>query len=109
MAQQVHQAAIVGFGTTKIAGAGALTDRTLLAALTAVDPTITAFPDSCKGCDIVVVTGPVYIENDGTAANADCVPVESGQTYPIRNARELMTKLHLFAPGAHDIRVALNG
>lgn len=104
---QILEAALVGFGTTKLSGGAGLADTTLLAALG-----LTAFPDGCKGVDIYVAgatTGAVYYENDGSAADANAMPLDLGVTLRIRNALALMNVLHLFATGVYDLRVALWG
>lgn len=117
MSEQNQQASIVGFGTFQITngGGGALADVLFITALQTA-PGWTggaAFPDGCKGCDIENLgPAPLYIENDGTAADATVLKIDVGQIYPVRNALALMKLMHLFCPataGGYDLRVALNG
>ncbi|GEM_PF-4481020 len=99
--QTVLEAAYQGYGTTRLNGAGPLADAALTALLT--------IPTTVSGADIQVITGPIYYENDGTAADATTTQVNGGETLRIRNARALLSTLHLYAPGAYDIRVTLWG
>jgi hypothetical protein len=105
MAEQVQQAAITGMGTTKAAGAGPLVGTTNILTLLGV----TALPAYCKGADFQVIAGPLYIENDGTTADANCIMVDVGQIYPVRNGGAYLSQLRFYCAGAYDVRIALNG
>jgi hypothetical protein len=98
------EAAAVGFGTTRLSANPALADTTLLTALG-----LTAFPAGVTGCDLVVLTGTLYVENDGTAADATVDQIGVGDRYRIRNGLALMNELHIATAGAYDVRVVLWG
>jgi len=98
------EAAATGYGTTRLTGAGALADTSLLGALG-----LPAFPDGVTGCDVLVLAGTLYIENDGTAADANVDQIGAGDRYRVRNSLALLKRLHVATPAAYDVRVVLWG
>jgi hypothetical protein len=100
----ILEAAAVGFGTTRLTAGGALAGGSLLAALG-----LSAFPAGVTGCDILVMSGTLYVENDGTIADATVDQLGAGERYRIRNGLALMQKLRIATAGAYDLRVVLWG
>jgi hypothetical protein len=100
MAEQVHEAAIEWQGTVKSAAAS-------LASSSLATVWGAALPDGAKHADIYVVTGPLYVENDGTAADANAIPLATGDTLRIRNNATLLGELRIYAAAAYDIRVTV--
>jgi hypothetical protein len=101
MAIQTHAAGMEGLGTYLV-DAASLASSTLGVAIGV------ALPDGCKHADIKVITGTLFIENDGTAATADAaMDFEEGEKYQIRNSRALIEDLRLFAAAAIRVKVAL--
>lgn len=102
-APQTHSAAMGGLGTIKNAGA-------TLASATLATVIGVALPTDLQNADIRIVSGTVYIENDGTAADADSMPFEAGEKWQIRHCpgtEGLLTQLRFFADAAYDMRIAL--
>lgn len=103
--QGTHEAARLGLGTYKAAGAGPLASSSLE---TLLGSTVwTAISESFRHLTVYIVTGPVYVENDATAADADCLPLASGASVAYPNSYEEITKLRFYAAGAYDIRFVL--
>jgi hypothetical protein len=100
MAQQTHSAGMEGAGTTKSEAAN-------LASSSLATVTGAALPALCKHADIRIVTGTVYIENNGTAANANSMPFEAGEKWQIRNCQAMLANLRFFADVAYDMRITL--
>jgi hypothetical protein len=100
MTNQTHAAALGGLGTTKNSGA-------TLASSTLATVTGAALPAFCKHADIRIVTGTVYIENDGTAADANAMPFTEGEKFQVRNSEAMLSQLRFFADAAYDMRIAL--
>jgi hypothetical protein len=101
MAEQVQEAAITWHGTVKSAGAS------LASASSALSTIYGALPTGAKHANITVVTGPIYYENDGTAADADTNPLSTGDVLRIRNNATVLGNLRIYAAGAYDIRITV--
>lgn len=100
--KQTLSAAVDGLGTFKSAAAS-LVDSSLLTVLG-----LTAFPAGFYGrLDIRILSGTVYIENDGTTADANTMPFEAGEKWEIANCAAMAGKLRFFANAAYDMRIAL--
>lgn len=96
---------LAGAGTYKLAGSNGLADESLLAALA-----IGAWPAGFVGSfDIKIVSGPVYMTTDGTAATANAMQWDAGEKREARNSIALANGTHLFVPTgqAYDLRVEL--
>ena len=102
MAEQVHQAARVGLGTYKSAGAA-------LASSSLESIVGTALPDECKHLTIYVETGTLYIENDGTAADANVLPLKASGSASYPNSPAEIRALRFFADANYDARFVLEG
>lgn len=102
MAHQADSAAIIGYGTYKNTSA-TLAGTTTLALLCG----LSALPATCKGFDLKVVSGTIYVENDGTTADADSMPFAEGEKWQVRNSREMCLVLRFFADALGDVRIAL--
>lgn len=100
--QGILEAARLGRGTFKSAGAS-LAGTTDFATLIG-----TALPDDAKHATFYVLTGPFYINNDGTTADANDLPRAAGESAEYPNSRyQLESQLRFFAPGAYDVRIVL--
>lgn len=100
--QQTLTAAVDGLGTYKSSGAN-LADSPLLTILG-----LTAFPQGFYGAlDIRVVTGTLFVENDGTAADANVMQFDAGEKWEVRNCASMASKIRAFANAAYDIRITL--
>lgn len=102
MAHQTDSAAIIGYGTY-VNTSATLVGTTSLAALCG----LSALPATCKGFDLKVESGTIYVENDGSVADANTMPFKDGEKWQVRNSREMCGLLRFFADAAIDVRVAL--
>lgn len=113
MAVQTHTAAMHSLVSVKLAGASvasATLKATIEAALVAAGSTqaaAEAITARMKHADMKIVTGTLYMEDDGTTADANSMPYEVGEKREIRNCRELLKAAKLFASAAYDVRVEL--
>lgn len=107
MALQTHSAAMLGLGTVKSAAAN-LANTTLYALLISLGYTAVVL-ERVKHADIKVISGTVYIENDGTTATADnAMDFEAGEKWQVRNcAGMLQTQVTLFADAAYVMKISL--
>lgn len=106
MVMQTNSAAMIGLGTVKSAGASlaSTTLNALLTTLSVPEATIAVI----NHVDIYVKTGPVHIENDGTAADANAMEFPSVSKWEVRNCNWMIrNQLTVFAAGAYDIRIAM--
>lgn len=107
MSRQTHSAAMEGFGTKKSAAAN-LASTTLQALLISLGYTAAQLL-GVKHVDIKVISGTVYIENDGTTADADsAMDFEAGEKWQIRNCEYMiLNQITLFADAAFVMKIAL--
>jgi hypothetical protein len=107
MAIQTQSASMEGFGTVKSA-AGSLANTTLKALLIALGYTAENLI-GVKHADIKVISGTVYIENDGTAATANnAMDFEAGEKWQVRNCEwMILEQITLFADAAYVMKIAL--
>lgn len=104
---QTLTASLGGKGTIKLSGAGALASTTLRALLLANGYTADTLLN-VKNADIKVITGTIYIENDGTDADANSMPFDVGEKWEIRNCEYLIhQQIRIYAAAAYDFRVTL--
>lgn len=100
--QGTHEAARLGRGTYKSA-AGSLAGTTSFETLIGV-----TLPEDAKHATLYVVTGPLYVNNDGTDADANDFPLATGATIAYPNCRyQLESQLRFFAADAYDVRIVL--
>ena len=108
MASQSLPAAAKGFGTVKLSGAGPLADSSLAALLIAA-LSVTELDARITGCNLRIVAATTfYWENDGTAADANAMPLSVGDELIVpKNSREALHQIRILATGAYDFRVML--
>ena len=92
MAEQVLEAAETGLGTIKSAGASIASSA------------LPSLPATAKHVVINVVSGTLYIENDGTAADANALAVVTGASVTVKNSRTMLEAMRIFADAAYDAR-----
>lgn len=102
----VHEAARIGLGTYKSAAAN-LASSSLETILGAVAWAVVT--DTVRHLTVYVVSGTLYVENDGTAADANCLPVGAGGSVSYPNSYAEITNLRFFADAAYDARFVLEG
>lgn len=93
MASQTHEHQEAGLGTVKSAGANLASTG------------LPGLPATAIHCLIYVDTGTLYIENDGTDADADSLPIKAGAVATAKNSLGTeLAKYRVFANAAYDAR-----
>lgn len=108
MALQVLQAASMGFGTVKLTAGGGIADSSL-AALIATALGVSALDQRITGCNLRIVAATTFFwENDGTAADANTMPMSAGDELLVpKNSWEVLHNIHILTTGNTDLRVML--
>lgn len=94
MASQTHEHQEAGLGTTISSGANLASTG------------LPGLPPTAIHCIVEVFSGTLYIENDGTDADANSLPIiGAGSVYTIKNCLPSeMAKFRVFAAAAYDAR-----
>lgn len=90
MATPTRSMVEVGCGTVKSAGANLASAG------------LPSLPATAENVLIIMVDGTLYIENDGTAADANCLPITTGMQ--VYSNREEIAKIRVFADDVYDAR-----
>jgi len=109
MAEHVFETAVRGYGTYRYA---ATPNNITFSEMLIAAGLASGVPDGCDGFDLYVVSSAaqLYMENDGTAADANTFPIDLGVS-KFRRVRLSMTgdKFRFFSAGAQVIVIALWG
>lgn len=96
MAEQFHEAAEVGLGTVVLSG-------------TLASQTLPSVPSTAKHALVFVSSGTLYVENDGTEADANAMPYGASgvSTYfVVKNSQQLLSEIRIFSSAAVTVIVA---
>lgn len=96
MAIQTHAAAQVGLGTVELTG-------------TLASQALPSIPDRAKAAIVFVMSGTLYVENDGTVADAtNAMPYGTGGVasgFVVENSRKMLRDIRIFSSAAVTIKV----
>lgn len=100
---QTSSPSLIGLGTTQVQGPpGVGLDPSTLSDL--LGPSKLA---QATGCDIQVISGPMYLEVDGSVVDLTKKMLATGSEYSVRNSPKLLADLSIAAEAGYDLRITL--
>lgn len=97
---QALSAPMLGLGTIKLADTSQASAT--LASLLLAAGVSAATLESVRHIEIQCITGPIYYENDGSEADANCFQLPTGAIREIRNCGQMIKEqLTIYAAGAY--------